>query len=152
MGKSESVSDLCDSGETACLMLEVKGKETGTFPRDVAVVKSTWREDLKVGDLLDAQDHAEQNWYESQVTERTGDVIKLHFFGWEPKFDEKFNIVEEPARLQPLNTKVKFWRDFRVNDDIEMRHWRDMEFKRGGFDWELVRIDSIDREKKEMDV
>jgi len=27
-----------------------------------------------------------------------------------------------------------------------------MEFKRGGFDWELVRIDSIDREKKEMDV
>ena len=47
---------------------------------------------------------------------------------------------------------MKFWRDFRVNDDIEMRHWRDMEFKRGGFDWELVRIDSIDREKKEMDV
>ena len=40
-----------DGGETACLMLEAKreakGKETGTFPRDRAVVKSTWREDIE---------------------------------------------------------------------------------------------------------
>jgi hypothetical protein len=150
VGKSESVSDLCDGGETACLMLEVKGKETGTFPRDRAVVKSTWREDIEVGTLMDAQDHAEQKWYESKVVERNGNILKVHFLGWESKFDEEFDLAKEPARLQPLNTQVKFWRDFRVNDDIEMRQWRDMARKSGPFDWRVVRIDSIDRDDKTM--
>ena len=150
IGKSETISDLCDGGVEACLMLEVKGKETKTFPRDRAVVKSTWREDLKEGDMLDAQDHAEQKWYESKVMTRDGNVIKLHFLGWETRFDENFDISTEPARLMPLNTKVKFWRDFRVNDDIEMRNWKDMVNKTNGFDWALARIDSLDRTNSTM--
>ena len=150
VGKSETVDDLCDGGETACLLLEEKGKETGTFPRDRAVGKSTWRQDIQVGDMLDGQDHAEQKWYESKVVSREGSSVKLHFVGWETKFDELFDIDQEPARLQPLNTKVKFWRDFRVNDDIEMRHWKDMDNKSGSYDWKIARIDSIDRDKSTM--
>lgn len=152
IGKSETISDLCDGGVTACLMLETKGKETQTFPRDRAVVKSTWREDMKVGDFLDARDHAEEIWYESKVVERNGSTVKLHFLGWESKFDEKFDIAKEPARLMPLNTKVKFWRDFRVNDDIEMRRWTNMADRTGGYNWQLIRIDTLNREEKTMSV
>ena len=152
IGKSETINDLCDGGVEACLMLEVKGKETKAFPRDRAVVKSTWREEIKVGDSMDAQDHAESKWYESIVVERKENIVRLHFLGWETRFDEDFNIATEPARLMPLNTKVKFWRDFRVNDDIEMRNWKDMSSRTGGFDWQLVRIDSLDRTDKTLNV
>ena len=152
VGSKDSVSDLCDAGESACLMLECKSQETGAYPRDMAVVKAAWRDDIKAGDKLDAQDHDQNTWYEAIVKERDGNKIRVHFMGWLPKFDEDFDIELEPARLMPLNTKVKFWRDFRVNDIIEMRRYRDMQALTGTFDWKLVKIDSVDREKKELTV
>ena len=156
MGSKESVSDLCSGGEEACLMLECKSEDTGAFPRDMAVVKAAWRDDIKVGDKLDAQDHEENKWYESRVESRDGNKIKVHFFGWQPKFDEEFDIGLEPARLMPLNTKVKFWRDFRVNDIIEMRRWKNMGWNPGRsrheYDWQLVKIDSLDRENRTLTV
>ena len=106
--------------------------------------RTGWRGYLKEGDMLDAQDHVEQKWYESKVMKRDGNVITVHFLGWGIQFDENFDISTEPERLMLLNTRVKFWRDFRKDQKLEMRHWENMAKKTGGFQWAIVRIVKVD--------
>lgn len=90
---------------------------------------------LQIGDYVDAQD-MELKWYDSRIVEiepafssasplpqvfkgTAGDKLHVHFMGWDNKYDMWFTRTSE--KVQPLFTKVRNWRDFRVNDKIEMR-------------------------------
>ena len=84
-----------------------------------------WRAGLKVDDRLDAQD-SDGKWFESIVrevkTEGGEDLLFIHYRGWEERWNSWTK--RSSAKLQPRFTKVKNFRDFRVNDKIECKHAR----------------------------
>ena len=105
---------------------------------------------MQVGDYVDAQD-TEHKWYDSRIEavfpafsddralprELRGtpdDKLKVHFMGWDARFD--FFFVRSSLKLQPLFSKVPFWRDFRVNDKIELK---------AGGKWYSVNVEEVDR-------
>ena len=61
-------------------------------------------------------------------------TLRIHFMGWDSKYDMWF--LRSSPKLQPLFTKVCNWRDFRVNDKIEMRV---------SGRWYVVRVVEVDR-------
>ncbi|KAL4158871.1 hypothetical protein PRNP1_004645 [Phytophthora ramorum] len=74
-----------------------------------------WRYTLDVNQLIDAQD-TDKKWYESRVIESRGVQVKVHYRGWTAKWDEWLNRTS--ARIAPLHTKVRNWRDFKIGDEI----------------------------------
>ena len=59
-----------------------------------------WRHDLKIGDKLEVRDL--RKWYESKIIGINENEIKVHFIGYDTKYDEKINIKSD--RLSPLGT------------------------------------------------
>ena len=107
---------------------------------------------FQAGDYLDAQDH-QLLWFDSRVLEvqpafsiadalpaefrrKAEETLRIHFMGWDSKYDTWF--LRSSPKLQPLFTKVRSWRDFRVNDKIEMRVSRPSR-------WFVVRVEEVDR-------
>jgi hypothetical protein len=105
---------------------------------------------LQKGDYLDAQDN-EMKWYDSRVEEvypafsqsaslpltqrgTAEDKLRVHFMGWGSQFDLIFQ--RSSPRLQPLFTQRKNWRDFRVNDKIELKY---------NSRWYSVNVEEVDR-------
>jgi len=56
---------------------------------------------------LDALD-SDGKWYESVVVGRTGEVVRIHYIGWDSKCDQ--NITLESDRLAKLYTHTTNWR------------------------------------------
>jgi hypothetical protein len=81
---------------------------------------------LKIGDLVDAKD-CTGRWYEAVVVQLTvEDVARIHFRGWQAKWDE--NISLRSGRLQPLRSHTVDWREFMViGDEVEV--WDDLKKK-----------------------
>jgi hypothetical protein len=93
---------------------------------------------LQVGDYLDAKDQ-EGNWYDSRVVavnplERK---IKVHYMGWESRWDAWASLDAIDLSIAPLFSKVTNWRDFRANDKVEM--------KVNG-KWHLAAVERVDRD------
>lgn len=97
-----------------------------------------WREWLTVGKFCDAQDPY-NSWFESVVREDNGASLKVHFMGWEDKWD--VHIDRKSAKLQRHHSKVPNWRIFRANDKFEMR-------KDGK--WYLGKVEKVDRPGKRV--
>lgn len=126
------------------------GDSTFVIPPGPVTDVVAWRAALKVGDYLDTQDH-QNKWYDSRVAEvvpafsdathlpvefrhKAEESIRIHFMGWEARFDMWY--LRSSPKLQPLYTKVRNWRDFRVNDKIEMRV---------SGKWYVVKVEEVDR-------
>jgi hypothetical protein len=94
-----------------------------------------WRASLTVGSYCDAQDQYGK-WFEAKVTVDRGPVVKVHFMGWEPKWD--IELDRSSLQLQPHHAKVPNWRVFLVGSLFDMR----------GPDgkWYLARVEKVDRE------
>lgn len=129
------------SDEVISMLLEEQN-EQDEYPRDLAA--DAWRYELKEGDLIDGQD-SEKKWYETVVTslstppgQHTKEtMVGVHFRGWSSKWDTNYNLFA--AELLPLHTKVSDWRDFRVNDCIEVK--RGTEAKAKWFEARVLRVD-----------
>ncbi len=89
----------------------------------------------QVGSFCDAQDQYAK-WYESKVIVDRGSVVKVHFMGWESKWD--IELERSSHRLQPHHAKVPNWRVFRANDQFDMRGVDDK--------WYLATVEKVDRE------
>jgi hypothetical protein len=80
-----------------------------------------WRAELKLGQLVDALD-TDSKWYEARVVDVTDARVKVHYRGWSTKWDEW--LARTSARLMPLHSKVRDWRRFRVNDEVQVGETR----------------------------
>eukprot|EP00753_Platysulcus_tardus_P011403 PLAT3287.32.p2 GENE.PLAT3287.32~~PLAT3287.32.p2 ORF type:complete len:1011 (-),score=581.16 PLAT3287.32:1690-4506(-) len=111
--------DLAEAdGADLHLLLEVAAAD-GSWTRESPKSVEEWRAELKVGDLIDAQD-SEKKWYESLVVAVEETTYKVHFKGWSSKWDA--SIAKDSPRLLPVYTKVPRWREFRVKDKVEGKH------------------------------
>jgi hypothetical protein len=97
---------------------------------------------LQVGDYLDAKDH-EGNWYDSRVVAVSSLVrkIKVHYMGWESRWDTWLSLDDVDLSIAPLFSKVANWRDFRVNDKVGM--------KVNG-KWHLAAVERVDRDGEQV--
>lgn len=76
-----------------------------------------WKENLRVGDVVDAQDKM-GSWLEACVVEvNTNGSVDVHFKGWPKNFDENIAHVDIMTKIQPLYTRTKNWRDCLSEDD-----------------------------------
>ncbi|KAF4321053.1 hypothetical protein BBO99_00004458 [Phytophthora kernoviae] len=82
-----------------------------------AVAMDQWRNDLKMGQLVDALD-TDSKWYEARIVDLADARAKVHYRGWSAKWDEW--LARTSPRLMPLHTKVRDWRRFRVNDEVQV--------------------------------
>ncbi|GMF39370.1 unnamed protein product [Phytophthora lilii] len=76
-----------------------------------------WRSKLELGRLVDALD-TDSKWYEARIVDITLDQAKVHYRGWSTKWDEW--LAKTSPRLMPLHSKVRDWRRFRVNDEVQV--------------------------------
>jgi hypothetical protein len=84
-------------------------------PRSFLLEK--WKQDLRPGDLVDAQDRR-GTWAESSVVSVEEDKsVVIHFRGWGSRFDEKIPAADVAAKIQPLYSRTKNWRDALCEDD-----------------------------------
>lgn len=84
---------------------------------------------------MDAQDQ-EHKWYDSKILQiepafstaeclpgifrgTAHDKLRVHFLGWSAKFEMWFSRAS--TSIQPLFTKRRNWRNFCLNDKVEMR-------------------------------
>lgn len=82
---------------------------------------------IKVGDFVDAQDSSGK-WYESVVQAVTQDIITVHFFGWNSRWDAELSkdysteLVKKIPPPQPLWSHTTNWREnLKDGDIVEIR-------------------------------
>eukprot|EP01041_Mallomonas_annulata_P002523 gene2523-4905_t len=106
------------------LLVEVEVKSAdGTLEYPRSHILNKWRQSLKVGDIVDAIDN-ENKWYEAQILSisSTDGSIKIHYFGWLPKFDTIVLEHEINRMIQPLYSHSRNWRvELEVDDKVEVR-------------------------------
>ncbi|KAG7381624.1 hypothetical protein PHYPSEUDO_005782 [Phytophthora pseudosyringae] len=76
-----------------------------------------WRSELTVEQMVDALD-TDSKWYEATIVGITDAQAKVHYRGWSSKWDEWLSRTS--PRLMPLHSKVRDWRKFRVNDEVQV--------------------------------
>ncbi|KAG7382300.1 hypothetical protein PHYBOEH_010540 [Phytophthora boehmeriae] len=82
-----------------------------------AAAMEQWRNELKMGQLVDALD-TDSKWYEARIVDLTDARARVHYRGWSSKWDEW--LPRASPRLMPLHTKVRDWRRLRVNDEVQV--------------------------------
>lgn len=112
----------------------------GKFLSDIQA--NEWRYQLELGQLIDAED-SEHKWcvacfwyrtcwwiiyiitslrhatrYESRVIELDEKRVKVHYRGWTAKWDTW--LARASDKIAPLHTKVRNWRAFKVNDEVQI--------------------------------
>ena len=97
------------------LIEERHGEDSKKYMSEVYA--NRWRHELKLGQLIDAQD-TETAWYEAKVVELGETQIKVHYMGWTSKWDAWHS--RDADTIAQLHTHVSNWRDFRVNDKVEV--------------------------------
>ena len=88
---------------------------------------ASWRMELKVGDLIDAQ-FDDGKWFDAVVVdvklvpagEGTYDEVKVHYRGWKPNRDAWF--PRDFEQIQPLFTYTENWRDLKIGDRLEINN------------------------------
>jgi len=128
-GVGTRLLDLIDAGPVRLdILVEFRDSTTAPWPR--AAVLNAWKLRLKAGDEIDAKD-TDGKWFEAVVirrTEKGGDVadeLNVHYMGWGEKWNEDFPLDSEEhlARISKRNTKVEYWRNFSVGDQVELKDW-----------------------------
>ncbi|OWZ16611.1 Ubiquitin-specific protease [Phytophthora megakarya] len=80
-----------------------------------------WRTELRLDQQVDALD-TDSKWYEATIVELDETRAKVHYRGWSIKWDEW--LARTSPRLMPLHSKVRDWRKFRVNDEVQVGQGR----------------------------
>ncbi len=99
-------------------LVEMRSSPNEEFPRDHVVNK--WREELKVGDVIDAMD-MDGKWYESVVKEiyTKDNTVCVHYKGWQPKWD--ISLARSSPNIQRLHTHTEdWWKDIVVGSKVEV--------------------------------
>lgn len=73
---------------------------------------------LSDGDYCDAMDQY-RVWYESRIVETRGSKVRVHFLGWESRWD--ITVERSSPTLQPFHSRVPRWRVFEPGMELEMR-------------------------------
>ena len=87
-------------------------------PVEAGDVAQDWRDNLSVGDVIDAKD-SEGRWFDSRIVEVDRDRVKVHNNGWTSRWDYWCDRTDE--HIQPLFTHTDDWRRLRVGDVLEIR-------------------------------
>ena len=106
------------------------------------VVDPAWRDNLRIGSLVDVHDPY-GNWYEAIVVNAFGPLnpvqpggIRIHYRGWEGRYNENF--PRDSVRIAPPFTFVDNWRkNAKIGDIIEAKI-------PDGTKWFLATINTID--------
>jgi len=113
---------------TQTVFLFERKKEDGKFPRDLDFDKDNLRSCIRPGDVIDAQD-TQSKWYQSVIMFVKEEGFRVHFKGWNPKWDETFPWDNERVAavgtytLQPHKPLAQFTRSMygtwqRLSDDV----------------------------------
>ena len=119
---------LAEFTETSALVIT---NSNDPYPR--AAILAKWKNELRVGDVVDAQDKGGK-WFEAvlvTVSYGTGigsasnsivvTKVTVHFKGWDNKFNEVFNQHDMSVKIQPLYTRTRDWRRMiQENDQVEV--------------------------------
>ncbi|TMW61524.1 hypothetical protein Poli38472_012715 [Pythium oligandrum] len=81
------------------------------------ILANMWRTELKKGQLIDALD-TDKKWYESRVLDISEGKVFVHYRGWTDKWNEWIDLFSN--RLAPRFSNVPNWRDFQVNDQVQV--------------------------------
>ncbi len=90
-------------------------EETPVEADDVA---QDWRNNLSVGDVIDAKD-SEGRWFDSRIVEVEGDRVMVHYNGWSHRWNSWVDRKDES--IQPHLTHTDDWRRLEVGDELEVR-------------------------------
>ena len=97
-------------------------EETPLVPQQPPVeaddVAQDWRNNLSVGDVIDARD-SEGRWFDSRIVAIEGDRVLVHNNGWTSRWEYWCDRRDES--IQPLFTHTDDWRRLRVGDVLEIR-------------------------------
>ena len=92
----------------------------------MASLNNNWQFELNVGDKVDALDSSpisdkyKPKWFQSKIVEKLNNKFKIHFIGWNERFDEYISIGSE--KIMPLHSKTKEWKSkLKVGNIIEVK-------------------------------
>lgn len=119
-----NMGSLAEGRADLVLGLEVLSPK-GTWVRDLLSMEEhggddSWRKWLQVGDPIDAKD-CDGKWFEAEIAEipdSSMPMLRIHYRGWLHKWNQ--DVERWSGDLAPYHTNVPNWRDFRVNDRIEV--------------------------------
>lgn len=127
----------------------------GEPPMDEAQ-KKEWRQNLKVGDVVDARD-SEKNWFDAEITEAEQAKVKVHYRGWSPKWDAWVDRDAEDE-LQPLFTMTENWRgtlevgsavEIKDDSDINKPLWYEGKVVQADSEKGLVQVKTVNNQRIE---
>lgn len=119
----QSIQEVLGNGESVHIIIEAgpsRRPDENEWPR--APLLNKWKEELRVGDVVDACDKDQGKWYAAVVKEvsPSGDV-SVHFKGWAAVFDEKIAAHLVHKNIQPLYEKTFDRRDWAVDEFVDFR-------------------------------
>lgn len=59
-------------------------------------------------------------WRRAQVISRAGDLIKVHYLGWDSKFDEKLSVLKNANRLS-FSKPARFYSEATINEEVKIK-------------------------------
>lgn len=110
LGNKDCIEIIIESSPRAC--------RDNEWPR-FAMLQG-WKADLRVGDMVDAQDRSKR-WYEALIKDidATG-KIHVHFKGWGSEFDEVIPPDQKSSRIKPLHTESEDRSNWEEGDSVEL--------------------------------
>jgi hypothetical protein len=94
--------------QAVCRPVPVRVEEPPAAATEGRISPDAWKRRLRVGDKIDAMDKT-KNWFEAVVVEVHPQSIKVHFKGWDSKWDEVIPLESE--RIERLHSKTFPWRE-----------------------------------------
>ena len=89
-------------------------------------LNNNWQFELNVDDKVDALDSSPNSskykprWFQSKIVKKCNNKFKIHFIGWNQRFDEYISIGSK--RIMPLHSKTKDWKSkLKVGNIIEVK-------------------------------
>lgn len=90
------------------------------WPRDKML--NAWRNQLKVGDLVNAKD-TDKKWFEAVIKKINGNgEVDVHFLGWGSRWDMTVPVKDLQAVIMPLYSQTRNWRvELAVDTLVEVK-------------------------------
>ena len=89
-------------------------------------LSNNWQFELKIGDKVDALDSSHDDskykpkWFQSKIVKKLNNKFKIHFIGWNERFDEYISIGSK--RIMPLHSKTSNWKSkLKIGNIIEVK-------------------------------
>lgn len=119
----ENLGTLLGDKECIQIIVETTGWQCpldSDWPR--ANVLDSWRNNLQVGDIVDAQDKF-KDWYTAEVLEvnTRAEAILIHFKGWRPTFNDRIFKHEFATRIKPAFSETFDRFRWKVGDIVELK-------------------------------